>query len=99
MDSGYARPIRRLVLDAVQDREEQRGMDDVAAKVIDILRKNMKEPPESISPETRLTELEIEFLDLAALNPHVSITQYVILMVAWRRCCGHALPLLKGRVE
>lgn len=42
-------------------------MDDVATKIIDILKKNMKEPPETIPLETPLSELEIESLDLAVI--------------------------------
>jgi len=42
-------------------------MDDVAARIIDILRKHMKRPIESISLETPLRELEIESLDLAMI--------------------------------
>ena len=42
-------------------------MDDVATKIVDILKKNMKEPPESIALETPLSELDIESLDLAVI--------------------------------
>lgn len=42
-------------------------MDDVANKVTAILKKNMKEPPETISPDTKLSDLEIESLDLAVI--------------------------------
>ena len=42
-------------------------MDDVSSKVVEILKKNMKEPPESISLETPLSELDIESLDLAVI--------------------------------
>lgn len=42
-------------------------MDDVATKIVEILKKNMKEPPESISLETPLSELDIESLDLAVI--------------------------------
>lgn len=42
-------------------------MDDVANKIIAILKKNMKEPPETISLETKLSDLEIESLDLAVI--------------------------------
>jgi acyl carrier protein len=42
-------------------------MDDVAEKIIAILKKNMKEPPESISLDTKLGDLEIESLDLAVI--------------------------------
>ncbi len=42
-------------------------MDDVADKIITILKKNMKEPPETISLDTKLSDLEIESLDLAVI--------------------------------
>ncbi len=42
-------------------------MDDVANKIVTILKKNMKEPPETISMETKLSDLEIESLDLAVI--------------------------------
>lgn len=42
-------------------------MEDVANKIVDILKKNMKEPPESIPLETPLSELDIESLDLAVI--------------------------------
>ena len=42
-------------------------MDDVADKIIAILKKNMKEPPETISLDTKLSDLEIESLDLAVI--------------------------------
>ncbi len=42
-------------------------MDDVATKVIEILKKNMKEPSDNISLETPLSELDIESLDLAVI--------------------------------
>ena len=42
-------------------------MDDVAAKIVTILKKNMKEPPETIALETKLSDLDIELLDLAVI--------------------------------
>lgn len=42
-------------------------MDEVATKIVDILKKNMKNPPETISMDTPLSELEIESLDLAVI--------------------------------
>jgi acyl carrier protein len=42
-------------------------MDDVAAKIVAILKKNMKEPPETIPLETKLSDLDIESLDLAVI--------------------------------
>lgn len=42
-------------------------MDEVANKIIGILKKNMKEPPETIDLETKLTDLDIESLDLAVI--------------------------------
>ncbi len=42
-------------------------MEDVATKIIDILKKNMKDPPETIPLDTPLSELEIESLDLAVI--------------------------------
>lgn len=42
-------------------------MDEVAEKIIAILRKNMRDPNKEITLDTKLTELEIEFLDLAVI--------------------------------
>ncbi|MFT4078456.1 acyl carrier protein [Rhodomicrobium lacus] len=42
-------------------------MDDVAEKIIAILRKNMRHPEKEITLDTRLTDLEIESLDLAVI--------------------------------
>ena len=42
-------------------------MDDVATKIIDILKKHMKEPRDDISLSTELTDLQIESLDLAMI--------------------------------
>jgi acyl carrier protein len=42
-------------------------MDDVATKIIDILKKHMKEPRDDIGLATALTDLKIESLDLAMI--------------------------------
>jgi acyl carrier protein len=42
-------------------------MDEVAEKIIAILRKNMRNPDKDITLETKLTDLEIESLDLAVI--------------------------------
>ena len=42
-------------------------MDDVASKIIEILKKHMKEPRDDISLSTELTDLKIESLDLAMI--------------------------------
>ena len=42
-------------------------MDDVATKIIEILRKNMKDPSKAVTLETPLSELDIESLDLAVI--------------------------------
>ena len=42
-------------------------MDDVATKIVDILRKHMKDPDKEVSLETKLEDLEIESLDLAMI--------------------------------
>ncbi len=42
-------------------------MDDVATKIVEILRKHMKKPDKSIALETKLEDLEIESLDLAMI--------------------------------
>jgi nodulation protein F len=42
-------------------------MDDVATKIIEILKKHMKEPRDDISLTTALTDLKIESLDLAMI--------------------------------
>ena len=36
-------------------------MDEVATKVVDILKKHMKEPRDDIALDTALTDLKIEF--------------------------------------
>lgn len=42
-------------------------MDEVATKIVEILKKNMKDPPETITLDTKLSDLEIESLDLAVI--------------------------------
>ena len=42
-------------------------MDEVETKIVEILKKNMREPPESITMDTPLSELDIESLDLAVI--------------------------------
>ena len=42
-------------------------MDDVGTKIIEILKKHMKEPRDDISLSTPLTDLKIESLDLAMI--------------------------------
>ncbi len=42
-------------------------MAEVADKIIDILKKNMQEPPDNVSPETPISDLNIESLDLAVI--------------------------------
>ena len=42
-------------------------MDEVATKIVEILRKNMKDPSKTITLETPLSDLEIESLDLAVI--------------------------------
>ena len=42
-------------------------MDDVASKIIDILRKHMKEPMDKIELSTEMAALKIESLDLAMI--------------------------------
>ncbi len=42
-------------------------MDDVADKFITILRRNMRDQSNEITLDTRLTDLEIESLDLAVI--------------------------------
>jgi acyl carrier protein len=42
-------------------------MDDVAEKIIAILRKNMRNPDKEIALDTKLADLEIESLDLAVI--------------------------------
>jgi acyl carrier protein len=42
-------------------------MDDVSEKIIAILRKNMRDPNKEIALDTKLTDLEIESLDLAVI--------------------------------
>lgn len=42
-------------------------MDDVANKIIEILKKHMKEPRDDIDTSTALADLQIESLDLAMI--------------------------------
>jgi acyl carrier protein len=42
-------------------------MDEVATKIIGILKKNMKDPPDSVGLDTPLADLDIESLDLAVI--------------------------------
>ncbi|MGH8337655.1 MAG: acyl carrier protein [Gammaproteobacteria bacterium] len=42
-------------------------MDDVFNKIVEILKKHMKEPRDDITPSTALTDLKIESLDLAMI--------------------------------
>ena len=42
-------------------------MDEDAQKIVEILKKNMKEPPETIPMDTPITELGIESIDLAVI--------------------------------
>ncbi len=42
-------------------------MDDIAEKVVAILRKNMRNPDKEIALDTKLADLEIESLDLAVI--------------------------------
>jgi acyl carrier protein/nodulation protein F len=45
----------------------EREMDEVATKIIEILKKHMKEPRDDISLSTPPTDLKIESLDLAMI--------------------------------
>lgn len=42
-------------------------MDEVGTKIVEILKKHMKEPRDDISLSTELTDLSIESLDLAMI--------------------------------
>jgi nodulation protein F len=42
-------------------------MDEVATKIIEVLKRHMKSPKEDVGLETPLVELEIESLDLAMI--------------------------------
>lgn len=42
-------------------------MDETASKIVDILKKHMKEPRDDISLETALADLKIESIDLAMI--------------------------------
>lgn len=42
-------------------------MDDIAVKIIEILRKHMKKPTATVELDTPLKDLEIESLDLAMI--------------------------------
>jgi acyl carrier protein/nodulation protein F len=45
----------------------ERAMDEVATKIIEVLKRHMKEPKEDMGLETPLSELAIESLDLAMI--------------------------------
>ena len=47
-------------------------MDEVATKIIEILKKNMKEPSDNIGLDTPLSDLDIESLDLAVIVFRIS---------------------------
>jgi acyl carrier protein len=42
-------------------------MDEVATKIVEILKKNMRNPDKEITLDTKLSDLEIESLDLAVI--------------------------------
>ncbi len=42
-------------------------MDDTTVKIIEILKKHMKEPRDDITPETALADLKIESIDFAMI--------------------------------
>ena len=46
---------------------KESDMDETATKIIEILKKNMKEPSDDIGLETPLADLDIESLDLAVI--------------------------------
>jgi acyl carrier protein len=46
---------------------QESDMDEVATKIIEILRKNMKDPSKEVTLETPLSDLEIDSLDLAVI--------------------------------
>ncbi len=46
---------------------KEKAMDDVADKIVAILKKTMKNPPETIPMDTKLSDLEIESIDLAVI--------------------------------
>jgi acyl carrier protein/nodulation protein F len=52
---------------AWQGTDWEIAMDDVAGKIVDILKKHMKEPRDDIGLTTALTDLKIESLDLAMI--------------------------------
>jgi nodulation protein F len=51
----------------LKTRRLERAMDEVATKIVDILKKHMKEPRDDIGLGTALTDLKIESLDLAMI--------------------------------
>ncbi len=44
-----------------------RRMEDVESKIVEILKKHMRDPPAVISSETKVSDLDIESLDLAMI--------------------------------
>jgi acyl carrier protein len=58
---------RKRNMTSPQAEGRERAMDDVASKIVGILKKNMKDPPETVSLDTKLSDLEIESLDLAVI--------------------------------
>ena len=60
-------------------------MDDVGTKIIEILKKHMKEPRDDISLSTPLTDLKIESLDLAMIVVEIARHNIVEITVLDRR--------------
>jgi nodulation protein F len=52
---------------AVVREDMESKMDDVASKIVEILKKHMKKPKDDIGLQTPLSDLEIESLDLAMI--------------------------------
>jgi acyl carrier protein/nodulation protein F len=47
--------------------EQESPMDDTTSKIIEILKKHMKEPRDDITTDTALADLKIESIDLAMI--------------------------------
>ncbi len=64
---GLHHELAQGTLDTDPKRGRESDMDDVATKIIEILRKNMKDPSKAVTLDMPLSDLEIESLDLAVI--------------------------------
>ncbi len=67
IDSSASLGTGRILLRALDREDMESKMDDVASKIVEILKKHMKKPKDDIGLQTPLSDLEIESLDLAMI--------------------------------